>query len=236
MRRTTELERPTVLASEGNRAVLGVLTTLMLVFSLVALAMPAGATTEECPEHNGHPGKVESGDLNDIILESGTSFCVKGSTDASGTLTADGETTLLEYLSNDHDVSYYVVYSVELDEPIEPPTDDDGTTSNDEPNTQVLAEEIENEDPCFDGTAENEGDVCVAANEPDVEVEVLGIQIESTTTTTVSPVTAETLPFTGDDTGIQLMWALWALAAGIAALALGAQRSPASSKVGRSEE
>ena len=109
----------------------------------------------------------------------------------------------------------------------EPEPDDDVTTPNDPPSTQVLAEEIEDENPCFDGTAESEGDVCVTAESPESEVAVLGVQIESTTTTTIAPVTADTLPFTGDDTGIQLMWGLWALAAGVVALGIGAQRSPA---------
>lgn len=72
---------------------------------------PVSASTAHCPDHNGHPGKVEGGDLNDIVLAAGTEFCVKGATDATGVLLADGETTLYEYLNNGHDVSYYVVYS-----------------------------------------------------------------------------------------------------------------------------
>jgi LPXTG-motif cell wall-anchored protein len=73
-------------------------------------ATPAGAATEHCPDHNGNPGKVE-GKSNDVVLPEGTKFCVKGSTEATGELIADGETTLFQYLGIGQDVSYYIVYS-----------------------------------------------------------------------------------------------------------------------------
>jgi hypothetical protein len=84
-------------------------TFLMLAWAI--LPTNAGAVTDECPA--GWTTKVESqvdGDLDDIVLPAGTLFCAKGSTDATGILTADGQTTLFEYLGNDHNVSHYVTY------------------------------------------------------------------------------------------------------------------------------
>jgi hypothetical protein len=85
---------------------------ILLVCAFATVGSAAGAT-EHCPDHNRHPGKVEGGNLNDIVLEAGTNFCVKGSTEATGILVADGVTTLFDYLNNGHDVSYYVVYETQ---------------------------------------------------------------------------------------------------------------------------
>lgn len=80
--------------------------------------------------------------------------------------------------------------------------------------TPVTVAELET--PCYDGTAENELGECVAPEPQDVEV--LGIQIEATTTT-VDAVTTDTLPFTGDAVNGLVMTALLVLFGG--ALVLG---------------
>lgn len=85
---------------------------LALVAALTLLsfaAVPAFAVTEHCPE-GGTKTEAVGNNLNDIVLPEGTSFCVKGSTEATGFLVADGETPLGAYLGTGHDVSYYVVY------------------------------------------------------------------------------------------------------------------------------
>jgi hypothetical protein len=83
------------------------LTVTAVALMLAASASPAVGATEHCPSGGV---KTESGPLNAVVLPTGTQFCVKGSTDATGILTSDGETTLVEYLNNGHDVSYYVIY------------------------------------------------------------------------------------------------------------------------------
>jgi hypothetical protein len=96
-----------------KRRRLGWLTVAL--FAMSALLMPATtvlATTEHCPE-GGTKVEATGGTqaaINDLVLAAGTSFCVKGSTDATGILVANGTTTLKAYLGNDHDVSHYVVY------------------------------------------------------------------------------------------------------------------------------
>jgi hypothetical protein len=79
--------------------------------------------TEHCPDHRGHPGKVDSGKAgNDVVVAKGTVFCVKAGPYSTGKLSAMvGGKTLLEYVEdagirvgrhgkNVPDVSYYVVY------------------------------------------------------------------------------------------------------------------------------
>jgi LPXTG-motif cell wall-anchored protein len=89
----------------------------------VAGASPAQAETEHCPDHEGNPGKV-NGTNNDLVLPAGTVFCVKGSVFATGIIpSADGVTTLYDYLNSDpdrekkYDVSYFVVYEPPVGEP-----------------------------------------------------------------------------------------------------------------------
>jgi len=102
------------------RKVLGV--SVLMIGLLGLMATPALALTEHCPDHDGHPGKIESGAAgNDVVLPAGTEFCVKAGPFATGVLIADGTTTLLQYVEqagitvgegdeNVPDVSYYVVY------------------------------------------------------------------------------------------------------------------------------
>jgi hypothetical protein len=107
--------------------------TRISVLAVLALGMvglfgsPASAVTEHCPDHEGHPGKVEAtnDELNGIVLAEGTEFCVKAGTEttgeeSTGTLIANGKSTLCDYLieagildgsgETCKDVSYYVVY------------------------------------------------------------------------------------------------------------------------------
>jgi hypothetical protein len=106
--RSTSTKESKRLTTAGLIAVTAA-TLLMLAWAI--LPTNAGAVTDECPA--GWTTKVESqvdGDLDDIVLPAGTLFCAKGSTDATGILTADGQKTLLQYLGNDHNVSHYVTY------------------------------------------------------------------------------------------------------------------------------
>ena len=91
-----------------------------LVVLATMLIGSASAAVGQCPA--GWTTKVEaqtSGELDDVVLEAGTVFCVKAGTQNTGMLTADGTTTLCEYLieagivtrSGDcKNVSHYVVY------------------------------------------------------------------------------------------------------------------------------
>ena len=88
-------------------AIVALLGLLMVAFAV----MPVAAVTEHCPE--GWTSKDETGDDGDLVLEAGTVFCVKGGTEATGILIADGETTLGEYLiaaGISGGESYFAVY------------------------------------------------------------------------------------------------------------------------------
>lgn len=78
---------------------------LVLLIGLVG-SMEVRAATEHCPAG----GTKTEGENNALVLPPGTVGCVKGSTDAVS-FVADGITTLVAYLANGHDVSYYVVYT-----------------------------------------------------------------------------------------------------------------------------
>jgi streptogrisin C len=148
--------------STGPRTLLTVAAALGL---LVALAIPAAATTEHCP---GEPGttiegavKVEAtggtqDEINELVLEAGTVFCVKASAGATGYLTADGETTLQEYLfeagivdgsgEQGRDVSYYVTYEEEPT-PTPTPTPTEEETASPTPTPTPTEEETASPTP-----------------------------------------------------------------------------------------
>jgi hypothetical protein len=101
--------------SRTPRTLTGLVAALGL---LVTLAMPTMAAP-----HEGNPGgncdttatsvKTETND-GSIVLSAGTIFCVKASDTNTGTLVADGETTLNEYLVQEginNNVSNFVVYA-----------------------------------------------------------------------------------------------------------------------------
>lgn len=93
-----------------------------VVTLVAALAIAfAGAAPAIAAPHEGNPGgncnsglfKVETSD-GSIVLAAGTVFCVKQENSNTGTLTADGTTTLAEYAEQaglNPGVSNYVVYS-----------------------------------------------------------------------------------------------------------------------------
>jgi len=124
---------------------LGSALTLTMLLSLAVTPLGAFALTEHCPDHNGHPGKVNSGSAgDDVVLPAGTILCVKAGDHATGVEIADGSTTLKEYVEaagitvgNDQvpDVSYYIVYQSEPSEPAATgePSDDPSSDPSSEP-------------------------------------------------------------------------------------------------------
>jgi hypothetical protein len=107
---------------DGFISIIGIIVLVLAIVGLMALCGDdAHAVTEHCPD-GGTKTEAQGDELNDVVLEAGTEACVKGSTDAVS-FTADGQTTLAEYLGNGHDVSYYVVYSTPTPTPTPTPTD-----------------------------------------------------------------------------------------------------------------
>lgn len=103
---------------------------------LISLLAFGGGTVSAATEHCDSGGtKIESvvdGDLDNIVLAAGTEACVKGSTDAVS-FTADGQTSLVDYLDNGHNVSYYVTYG--------------GATSTPTPSASATPEPTESPSP-----------------------------------------------------------------------------------------
>ena len=159
---------------------MGILRFFVTIVLLILLSQAgisgALAVTEHCPDHNGHPGKVEGGNLNDIVLDEGTEFCVKGSTEAVYVQFADGQTTLVEYLNNGHDVSYYVVYGrvhpsppVETNNPSPSPSTEvpPSPSVGPSPSTQPCVED----EPCWN--CETMGNrICGSESLPDTATEI----------------------------------------------------------------
>jgi hypothetical protein len=106
-RKTNESRRLTV------AGLIAVTAATLLMMGWAIFPSAAGAVAEQCPAGGEKVESQVDGDLDDIVLPAGTLFCVKGATDATGILTADGQTTLFEYLGNDHNVSHYVIYPPE---------------------------------------------------------------------------------------------------------------------------
>lgn len=104
---------------------------------MLSFVVPAGqasvyGSTEHCPDHEGHEGKVEVSDDfgSTLTLPEGTVFCVKAATGASGLLVSDGtpyEVTWLNGGGNTPDISYYVIYE----------TPDDGGPDEDGPGEDI---------------------------------------------------------------------------------------------------
>ncbi len=177
-----------------------IMATATLVALLMSLSLVAGATgTEHCPDHESNP-KVETGNLNGIVLDAGTSFCVKGSTDATGILTANGTTTLFEYLGSDHDVSYYVIYETS------PPSTT--TTTVSETTTTTVVNTTTTTQPEVTTTTVPETTTTTLPYD--------SIPETTTTVTVVEEITHTTLPFTGPTTNLGLV-----ALAGLALIAVG---------------
>jgi hypothetical protein len=84
-------------------------TILAVAAIAVAGQSAAIAATEHCPT-GGVKVEATADELNLIVPAAGTLVCVKGSTEATGIVVADGVQTLVEILGNGHDVSYFVTY------------------------------------------------------------------------------------------------------------------------------
>ena len=110
---------------------------LVAVAGLIAAGSLLGSTvgaqaTDHCPDHQGHPGKVELTDDStySVTLPDGTEFCVKAGTGASGKLTSDGNEWTVDWLNRGGQtpaISYYVIYS----EPGDPGNGDPGNGNGD---------------------------------------------------------------------------------------------------------
>jgi hypothetical protein len=109
--------------TQGKRRPRGVawlLSLLLLLVAASAATTPGVSGTGElhCPDHQvdfGDPqnyGKFEGvEDAADLVLASGTRFCVKQGNSNTGVLTADGIATLGSYLGG---VGYYMIYPPEV--------------------------------------------------------------------------------------------------------------------------
>lgn len=88
---------------------------------------PAAETDDDhCPDHQGHPGKVENVNTPSQDFDEGTVFCVKAGPNASGIID-DWEggtyTTPEEWHPQGRepiDISYYVIYDVDATEDTRP--------------------------------------------------------------------------------------------------------------------
>jgi hypothetical protein len=116
------------------KGLIGLVAGVSLV---AALALPAVAATEHCPD-GGTKTEANGGTqaaINALVLEAGTQVCVKAENEATGLVTADGSTTLQAYLyaagivdgsgQQGRDVSYYVVYGTAPSTDPSPTDDDD---------------------------------------------------------------------------------------------------------------
>ncbi len=124
------------------------LQRIVAVAGLIAAGSLLGTTvgaqaTEHCPEHQGHPGKVENVGTPSVDFEAGTTFCVKAGPYATGYITnweGGTYTTPSEWhpLGKEPiDISYYVIYETPEPETPEPETPEPETP---EPETPVTPE------------------------------------------------------------------------------------------------
>lgn len=165
-----------------------------IAFGMVLGVAPAAhATVEHCPDHDSQLYTKISNPAGDHIPSLGTEICVKAGTENTGRITADGNTTLRDYLKQagivggdgeGRDPSYAVVYKLVITEPPaeEPPTDifncDDFATQAE---AQAELDKTWPEDPHgLDG--DGDGIACESLT-PTEE--------PTTTTTTVPPVVDE---------------------------------------------
>lgn len=170
-----------------------------LALMAFALALPALADDTPCSEVNGtKTNSVVDGDLNDIVLSAGTSFCVKAGSEKSGTLTADGTTTLQGYVTwtvgngRTPDVSHYVVYQATTTTTSSTTSTTGSTTTTVGPTTTTLATtttQAETTTTTVQGTSTTAPTTTAAPT-----------TTQPVTTTTATPTaTPEELPHTGID-------------------------------------
>ncbi len=103
--------------SSPGRIAFALLASLALFMVFAFSSVPMVNAAEHCPDGGTKVEGAEAEAAGDLVLDAGTLFCVKKGTGASAQLTADGVTTLYEYLVQaglDGEVgegpSYYVTY------------------------------------------------------------------------------------------------------------------------------
>jgi hypothetical protein len=126
---------------KSMRSLIALLTamalTAMMTVAVTSVAFAQNA--EHCPDGWSEKVEAQNDELDDVVLDEGTMFCVKAGPEATGILEADGETTLLEYVEaagitvgegNVPSVSYYVIYEVPATDPpaTDPPATDPPAT------------------------------------------------------------------------------------------------------------
>lgn len=173
-------------------------------------ARNAMITLEDGESHEFLPlaGTKDFGIAEQTIEERGWTTAISCESDQrEGVFGARGPSLVIDEIGEGEDITCTVINT--YDDGGTTPTQPQSNPPSNPPQVQVV------ETPCFDGTAEDETGACVAPEPP--QATVLGIQIESTTTT-VEAVATDTLPFTGDDANRVVVGGLLALIAGAALL------------------
>jgi LPXTG-motif cell wall-anchored protein len=189
---------------------------------------PLRAATEHCPDHNGHPGKVE-GANNSVVLPAGTVFCVKGSTVATGKLTADGTTTLKTYLGIGKDVSYYIIYKRPVTTTTTTPetttTWPDTTTTQPPTTTTDVTTTTATETTTTSSPTTSLPPETTTPTTPDTTVGSTTPPSQPTTPpTSAGPPSSPTLPETGNETWMMALLGTLALLGGSGAVAISRRR------------
>ncbi len=200
---------PSVTVIKDVRGVEGAKTT---EFDIVVGTRARYATIEledgESHEFLPLAGTEDFGIAEQMIEEDGWTTAISCVSDMrEGTFGARGASFVIDEIGEGEDITCTVIN-----------TYDDGDDGPSSPRPTTATTQPTLVTPCFDGTAENELGECVAPEPPEAEIEVLGVQIEATTTT-VEAVTMDTLPFTGDSSNRFVIVGLLSLIAG--ALMLG---------------
>jgi hypothetical protein len=181
---------------------------LVAVAGLIAAGSLLGTTvgaqaTDHCPDHHGHPGKVENVNSPSHDFAEGTVFCVKAGTFATGIIDDWGGgtyTTPAEWhpLGKEPiDISYYVIYSVT--DPGNGNGDDPGNGTDpdngDDPGNGTDPDNGDN------GTEPGNGDLPVDETpEPDTEqLPPPGTDEPATVPPRTAPVEAPSAPDAGTD-------------------------------------
>lgn len=171
-----------------------VLTVLGLTLMVSATALADhGVLTEQgnCPiEGKVDVDSEQQAAVNGLVLDEGTQVCIKAGNNDGILITADGETTLQEYLfaagiiagqsGQGKDVSHYTVLHVPTTVP-----DDEETTTTTEAEETTTTTEAEEEETTTTTIVEEE------------ETTTTTIQETTTTEAPVPLVPATELPFTG---------------------------------------
>jgi hypothetical protein len=164
--------------------------TATALVALLMLGLAAGTAlgvTEHCPGEPGdNPSKVEAtpetqDEINALVLDAGTVFCVKAGPFASGDLVADGVTSLLGYVTwtnnggQTPDVSYYINHppASPTPSPSEEPTPEPSVEPTPDPSVEPTPDPsvAPSEDPT---PAPSSGDSSVAVTVPNTAMDLDG--------------------------------------------------------------